>query len=139
MILTPHEQSIGIKILQNGLKGPAIFDTLSRQQIKDLTNGCGPQGAGWIVPERAFNASFRQCCQIHDIMYLCGFDKRLCDRIFYENNMEKASRAFVVIRPAAEWSAFMYYLAVKNCGHGAYARACEDGKALGLSYQIERT
>ena len=141
MILTPYEQSIGIKILRCGLKGPSVFDELSKQQVDDLTNGCGPSGAGWIVPERVFHASFRVPCRVHDISYLCGYTKKISDQIFYENCMEKAGKVFVPLRPAAEWSAFMYYLAVKNCGHAAYAKACQDGKSLGLDYflnQIKR-
>ena len=136
MILSAQEKALGIIILENGLKGPALYDTLTEQQVDDLTNGCGPKGLGPLVPERMFSASFKEPCRCHDIMFLMGYDKKFADQVFYENCMERTKRCFFALRPAAEWAAFMYYLAVKNGGAGAYARACEDGKALGLS--IER-
>ena len=133
MILTEQEKYLGLRILKNGLKGPLFFDFLSEQQIKELTNGCGPKGAGWLVPERIFDASFRNPCKIHDLMYLMGYEKKFADQVFYENCMEKTRGCFPLVRPAAEWAAFMYYLAVKNAGTSAYNKAIGEGQCLGIN------
>lgn len=134
MILTYQEKRLGIEII-GGLKRPHLYSELTERQLDELTNGCGPKGAGWFVPEMVFSASFRVPCKIHDVTYLMGMPKKLCDQIFYENCMEKAKRCLFFLRPAAEWAAFMYYLAVKNCGRRAYLDACEYGVSLGINYK----
>jgi len=137
MLISEQEKYRGLRILRNGLKGPLFYDFLTEQQIKDLTNGCGPKGAGFLVPERIFHASFRNPCKIHDVMYLLGYDKKFADQVFYENCMEKTKETFYPIRPAAEWAAFMYYLAVKNGGNSSYKKAVDEGQCLGLHIRKE--
>jgi hypothetical protein len=60
--------------------------------------------------------------------------KKEADNLFEENLSVEAKKAFWP--PIAEWVAYMYYLAVKNGGAGAYARGFTLTDATG--YLIER-
>lgn len=116
-------------IKHNGLIAPAEFWNLSPSQLNDISNGCGPKGWGWIVPNRfsLIGVNFKPACDIHDFCYQTGVDKEVADKMFLENMLTIAEReAHFGCRILANHMAFIYYLAVKNGGAGAYNRAKGD-------------
>ena len=111
-----------------GLKYPKWFETLSQRDIDCIANGCGPKGFDYLVPDkfRLIGCDFSPSCEIHDVLYYFCESKKIADNLFLENNLTIASRCFIPFRPLAEWFAFLYYLAVKNCGDAAYNRSYYD-------------
>ena len=112
-------------IKKNGLLAPESFHALSIEKVRELTNGCGPSGWGWLVPDkfRLMGIDFTQACCVHDFSYTIGMPKDKADKIFLENLSYCATKARPGFRNIAQWMAFQYYLAVKNGGSGAYHRA----------------
>lgn len=110
---------------KDGLIAPELYWQLSDEQRRDISNGCGPQGWGWLVPDRfrLLGINFAPACDPHDYMYHVGADKKLADNVFLENCMACAERAFFGCKVIARWLAFQYFLKVKNNGAGAYNRA----------------
>ncbi|CAA6801589.1 MAG: Unknown protein [uncultured Campylobacterales bacterium] len=86
-------------IIQNNkdFYAPSSFWKLSKKEIKSQTNGCGPEGWGWLVPD-CFHPYFfciSNICTIHDYMYNKGKnlkDKRIADLIFRKNFEIKLSK-----------------------------------------------
>jgi len=65
---------------------PDYWD-LSKEEKKDICNGCGAKGAwyNFLIPGKVF----KQSCNIHDYDYFLGKnqkDKKDADRRFYQNN-----------------------------------------------------
>jgi hypothetical protein len=115
---------------KQGLIAPAEFWNLTQEQLADICNGCGPKGWGWIVPDRfrLIGVSFRLACDIHDYCYYSGVSKDIADKMFLENMLTLSQSAYFGCKPIAEHFAFIYYLAVKNGGAGAYNRAKNKGR-----------
>jgi hypothetical protein len=111
---------------KDGLKSPEEFYELSEGQISDISNGCGPKGWGFIVPDRfrLLGIDFAPACDRHDFCYHIGMPKKDADNLFLENMLTIASKAW--LPQVAERFAFIYYLAVKNGGAGAYNRSGKE-------------
>jgi kynurenine formamidase len=107
------------------LKAPAAFFALTPSQIADISNGCGPKGWGWVVPNhfRLIGVDFQPACDIHDYMYGAGYEKQEADNLFLENMMSIVKHTWFPARLVAEHFAFIYYLAVKHGGGSAYKNA----------------
>lgn len=107
------------------MKAPKEYYKLTPDQKADLLNGCGPKGWGWIVPDRfiLIGVNFHEACQVHDFFYQTGLPKIEADNVFLENMQEASESAYTGCRWIAYRFAFLYYLAVKIGGAGAYNRA----------------
>jgi hypothetical protein len=114
----------------NGLIGPKDFFDLTEEQISDISNGCGPSGWGWLVPDRfrLFGIKFKPGCDIHDYCYAIRMPKDQADKLLLDNLLTLSDRARFGFRFIANRFAFDYYLAVKNGGSGAYNNAKETNK-----------
>ena len=114
-----------VAVHANGLTAPVGYWSYSVEQLADLANGCGPKGWGWLVPDHYHWLGFdiTIACNIHDVMYAMGYDKKVADTIFFANCSVLAERAKPGGRVIAHWLAFHYYLAVKNLGAGFYKGA----------------
>ena len=107
------------------LKKPREIEGFTKRQIGDISNGCGPKGWGWLVPDRfrLIGLNFTPACDIHDVCYHIGIPKKEADNIFLDNLTIIARKSHT--GPLGEWLAMMYYLAVKNGGKGAYNKGKE--------------
>jgi len=92
---------------------------------KKITNGCGPKGWGWLVPDTIYGVDISAACCIHDYFYLIGVsfaDKKKADRIFLNNliriinyNTRSKFMRWLRLRRAEK-----YYYAVKYFGGPAF-------------------
>lgn len=112
-------------VIKNGIKAPKSFFELTKSQLAEISNGCGPAGWGLAVPDkfRIAGVDFTPACDPHDYMYHMGYPKNVADLVFEENTSYCATKARCGFRTWAQWAAYMYYLAVKNGGAGAYNRS----------------
>ena len=70
------------------LYAPAEYWELSPESKKEICNGVGPKGFGWIIPETVWGLSMTEAADIHDYMYHIGEilkDKEEADNIFLSN------------------------------------------------------
>ena len=112
-------------IKKNGILAPSSFHELTPEQIRKISNGCGPSGWGLIVPDKwhIIGLNMTPACDPHDYMYHMGWPKKEADNVFEENGHNQAMKAYPGCRILAQRIAFGYYLAVKNAGAGAYNRS----------------
>lgn len=113
---------------ENRLNAPSDFWKLTPAQLSDISNGCGPKGFGWLVPDRfrLIGVNFTPACDIHDFCYHLGIPKEEADRMFLSNLLTIAEKEAVFgFKILASHFAFIYYLAVKNGGAGSYNRSNE--------------
>lgn len=115
---------------RGGLVAPGTYWDLTNEQLSDISNGCGPKGWGWLVPDkfRIMGIDFSPACDIHDFCYTVGIPKKVSDNLFLENTTVLSKIAHFGFKHIAERLAFLYYLAVKNGGAGAYNRAKQRGR-----------
>ncbi len=112
------------------LKAPDEYYNLTPDQKADICNGCGPSGYGFLVPDkfRLIGIDFNPACQIHDFCYHIGMPKKEADNLFLENMLTIAETAHFGFKQTANRMAFIYYLAVKNGGAGAYNKSQGGGQ-----------
>lgn len=89
------------------------------------TNGCGPKGWGWAVPDKLCGLSIAEACNRHDCRYQRGRtdqEKIRADSEFLANMLiliDSAGDGFL-IACKRKAKAYFYYLAVRYCGWKAY-------------------
>lgn len=111
------------------LSAPDGYWKLSDYDRNIICNGCGPGKWGsLIVPDKflLIGVDFKPACNIHDYCYYSCVPKKKADNIFLENMTAIADEAWWGFRCIAQRFAFIYYLAVKYCGAGAYRNARKD-------------
>jgi hypothetical protein len=129
--------------------GPAAALILCPERVPDpayipTTNGCGPSGFGFAVPDRWHRADFTGACTRHDRCYAtCNSDRDACDRAFLTRLRKSCRRAYPgdsprqrELRRRCGEAAHTYSTAVSDLGLPAYeanqAEAClccdEDGR-----------
>lgn len=109
-----------------GLWAPEAFWRLTKRQIDEMCNGCGPDGIGAIlVPDTLWGIRITAACNIHDYMYAVGEtidDKARADRVFL-NNMVRIIQAESRTR-VMKWlryrRAYKYFEAVNLLGGPYY-------------------
>lgn len=103
------------------LRAPKDFWSLSREELYQRYNGCGPSG-NWllevltfIVPDNLLGCDISMACNIHDF---CWEDyevpRKEADNLFLENMSALVEEYGGFLQPVRDWMAFQYYLAVKN-------------------------
>lgn len=105
------------------LEAPPSYWNLTPSQKDELCNGCGPgEWGSRIVPDNWWflGVNFAEACNIHDWNYRIGVPKELADKMFLHNMLTLADEAFWGCKWIASRIAFMYFLAVKHGGAGAY-------------------
>jgi len=105
---------------------PDGYKKLTPEQIARNCNGCGTRGWGWIVPQKFWllGINFRPACNLHDLSYALRIPKTQSDSDFLSNLQTIVDEECVwLLKPIGYYFAFMFYLAVKNGGAGAYQRA----------------
>lgn len=109
----------------DGLIIPPKLKGYTDSQIEGMSNGCGPQGYGWMVPDRfrLIGLNFTPACDIHDVCYQVRMPKEDADKIFEKNLTIIARRSHT--GPLGEWLAYIYYSAVRYGGSGAYNKGKE--------------
>lgn len=97
---------------------PAGYFLLTEEEKKEVCNGAGPKGIGWLVPDTIYGVSITEAANIHDFMYVGGFSKEDADTLFLQNmlaliNAHKGSEVLRYLRVAR---AHTYYYSVKLFG-----------------------
>jgi hypothetical protein len=108
------------------LNAPKGYWLLTENEKNCMCNGCGPGKWGsLIVPDKLWiiGVDFGPACDIHDYCYQTWMPKKKADNLFLENMSIIADGAFWGVRWLAHRFAFIYYLAVKIGGAGAYRNA----------------
>lgn len=92
-----------------------------------VSNGAGPSGKGWIVPDTLWGLSITEAANVHDWMYTYGNDKIEADLVFLENMIRIIDDAteFRFLHWMRTSRALKYYLAVRYFGQGAFDAAKE--------------
>jgi len=92
------------------------FEDLTEDQIKALSNGCGPMGLGWVVPDLVFDCP----CSRHDVDYWVGTTRRdryNADRRFLKGMLEHARKQKGWLRRIFyRFMSFRYYAGVRLLG-----------------------
>jgi hypothetical protein len=124
------------KICFNGLLAVSEIACLSEDQIKDLSNGCGPASMKIkLIPDKIFHIDFREACDLHDCCYHFGAtieDKQVSDRLFLfnlltivDNYCNKFKSKFFQYMEYRE-AAIIYYKAVADWGESAFFEGKEN-------------
>lgn len=105
---------------------PANFLNATHDNLLDICNGCGAEGAWFRPPNKMYGTNIEAACHIHDWMYEGGFtseDKDEADRVFL-NNMFR-----IIDQDSYKWykptflqrrRALKYFEAVKYGGGAAF-------------------
>lgn len=105
------------------LYAPDKYYLLSPAMRRELVNGAGSKGYGWLVPDTIWGLSIREAANIHDYMYSLGTsieDKEQADRVFLNNMLRiiEAANHFgsSLLAYPRRFRAKNYYRAVKYFG-----------------------
>lgn len=77
--IVPKRTAFGV------LFAPFGFWELSPDELKEVSNGAGPKGFGWIVPDTMYGLDISLAADIHDYMYDKKHPKDLSDGLFQTN------------------------------------------------------
>lgn len=106
------------------LYAPDGYHDLTKKEKKEICNGAGPKGYGWIVPDTIYGLSITEAANIHDYMYHVGAtieDKKKADRVFMNNMMRIIeSKSGWVLRKLRRRRVRTYYKSVKYGGGPAF-------------------
>jgi len=101
------------------LIAPDIYWTTSREEIEEVTGGCGPGKIGdWFVPDTVWGKSIFLACQIHDFMYIDGLtpeDKAIADEVLRWN-----MSTLVGPGDLSQYRITTYFIAVARNGGSAF-------------------
>lgn len=99
------------------------------------TNGCGPEGGSFRIPQGYGNADYTSSCNTHDVCYEeCGKDKVTCDEEFRDDMYASCDATYTgftqkLLRFGCYERAWAYYQAVLRYGDDAWSaaqqKACE--------------
>lgn len=70
------------------LHAPDDYWTLSKEEKKEICNGVGPRGYGFLIPDTIWGLRVTEAADIHDYMYFVGdtiIDKEDADEVFLDN------------------------------------------------------
>jgi len=112
------------------LTAPEEYRDLTPEQRKNICNGCGPKGRGFLIPDTMYGLDISEVCDIHDFMYHMGEtleDKEEADRTMRNNLIRviKHKTNFQLLEWLRLKRANTYYSFVKDLGGPAFW----DGKA----------
>ena len=106
------------------LFAPPEYWELTPIAKKEICNGCGAKGTGWLVPDTLWGLSVEEECNIHDFMYYDGEtieDKEKADRVFLNNMLRRIeAKSWAILKPLRRHRAKLYYRFVRDCGGPAF-------------------
>lgn len=118
------------------LIAPPEFFALTEAQLDDICNGCGAKGSRLPIPDSFWGLSMTPACNAHDFAYHLGKDKARSDAVFFANMLLIIEDAYETAPAWQKWAgiswtlrllrrrmAWIYYLAVCDCGGSAFAKA----------------
>lgn len=99
------------------LLAPAGFFQMDEEEILAMTNGCGPAGWAWSIPDTAWGHDLRPICNVHDLMYkMCAgiVDELVADAVFAFNMVISVltSNGGTLVKSLRLARAFKYVMAV---------------------------
>ena len=105
-------------------RSPFCCDREYRTEMQDtlpMSNGCGPAGSGWLIPDLEFTPA----CDDHDLCYgTCGSKKSDCDDAFAVAMMEHcASLDDGLRKDFCFFSAVVFFGMVSDFGEEAFESA----------------
>lgn len=106
------------------LSAPREYILLTREQRKEICNGCGAKG-GIPIPDSFLFLDISEACNIHDFRYWIGGtqeDKDIADEEFLDNLLTiiQDVNFFDELDHIREVEAHIYYIAVKEWGDEAF-------------------
>ena len=110
--------------LEVKLFAPKEYWQLTREQLDDISNGCGGSGVGALVPDSFFGLSVKPACDIHDFMYHVGKGdqgKIDADEVLLNNMIRICNEQFKVEKRMWLYKIRLnlcqkYYYVVDKCG-----------------------
>ena len=103
------------------LEAPRSYIEASPEERRDVSNGCGPDGASSVVPNNILGLNILESCNIHDWEYSTGDDIRSCiDARFYRNLLCTVNEKGGLLLYPRRWIAFWYYKILINAGSRFY-------------------
>ena len=96
----------------------------NKTKAKEVCNGMGPKGWGWLVPDHFFGLDMTECGNRHDWCYYIGgnrFDKLIADLMFLYNmivTIWNANNNWLAV--PRFWMAFRYFTAVFLGGKSSF-------------------
>ena len=95
-----------------------------------FSNGCGPKGLGWLIPDKYLGVDFGPACDIHDWDYLWGKTekaKKEADFRFVKNMFRLVARSKLMatqcpktLKRLRQKRAMLYYKAVRDFGSKSF-------------------
>lgn len=103
---------------------PDDYVGLTREQIKEVSNGCGSSQARFdFIPDTMYGLDISLACDYHDLMYRDGKterDKEVADAFFLVNMLHLINRRGGPLRHFRRLRALSYYSGVFECGGDAF-------------------
>lgn len=102
------------------LEAPCAFWGLSAGDKKEICNGGGPKGLGWLVPDTMWGMSMTDCFDIHDYDYYIKTKRRVSDKRLYRNLLAKINDKGGLFKHFRHSRAWIYYQLVSKGGGAFY-------------------
>ncbi len=110
---------------------PKVITDLTPDQLKDISNGCGPASMKVkLIPDSILDCDFFPACCGHDATYYFGqdeWDKEEADILFLANMLREVNRQFPgdglierLKRKTARHAAWEYFVAVADWGKKSF-------------------
>ena len=104
----------------NKLIPPPGFDELTKEQRKEICNGCGPKGFGWAVPDTIWLLKIRKACQYHDYRWYIA----TCYADLLDANELMIDDVQTLIETGKQWS---WLVAMRKSRKRIYAKGIAIG------------
>ena len=125
-MIKPTDPNV-VLVLKGFTCAPSFYWELTEYAKKQICNGAGAKGWGWIVPDTIYGLSITEDANIHDFCYEMQYGKDFADELFYNNMIARIENrvkhwwnkplAFLRKRRALK-----YYKAVEYFGNSAYKK-----------------
>ena len=83
------------------LQAPSAYWLLSPKEKKEICNGVGPKGLGWLFPDTYWGLRMSAAANIHDYEYNKG--KTLADKAIADANFKENCFAIIRANPTWDW------------------------------------
>jgi len=117
---------------QGILKAPESYWSLDPETKKEICNGVGPKGYGFLFPDTIWGLDVSEAADIHDYMYQIGVteeDRKKADKVFLDNMnaIIDSQSSWAWLTKLRKRRASLYYEAVSKFGKPAFlASKCEE-------------
>jgi hypothetical protein len=105
------------RISLNGITAPVGYFLLTQEHHREICNGAGPHGGGWLVPDTAYGLSITEPANVHDFMYhTCEGKRKSADDLFLSNMQSVINNKGGRLRKPRLLRAKTYYYACRLLG-----------------------